>query len=101
MAFAESEFEIKDNQGSSVPFNGTATTTPQNIPAVAGNVISGFVLSVDGQNVEVSTDGGSNYYAVPRNGSISWDVKGEITQIQVRTSSGSTGFSGIVNLEDY
>lgn len=94
------QFESSDNIGSTVAFNGTATTSVQSIPAVADKIISGFGLTVSGNNVEISTDGGATFFRLPRRASITWDVKGEIRQIQIRTSSGSTDFDFLINFED-
>ena len=101
MVDSNPEFEISDNDGSSVAFNVTATTTFQNVPSVAGNRISGFLFNMDGSNVEISTDGGTTYFQFPRNATGFKDVKGSPTQIQVRTSSGSTDVSLWIDFETY
>jgi hypothetical protein len=93
--------EISDNLGSTVAYTGTATTSVQNVPSVADKVISGFGLTVSGNNVQISVDGGTTFFNVPRRGSITWDVKGEIQQLQIKTSFGSTDFDLLINFEDF
>lgn len=93
------QFETSDNDGSTTAFSGTATTTPADIPAVADKVISGFVFQVDGENVEISADGGTTYFKVPKKGTGSKDIKGNITQLKVRTSTGTTDYSFWVDFE--
>ena len=100
MANEIGQHEISDICGSTEAFSGTATTIVQDIPSVAGNIISGFMFSVDGNNVQISADGGVTYFNVPRKATGYKQVKGEITQLKVRTSSGSTGFDFWVDFED-
>lgn len=101
MADLVSQMEIEDNSGRSQAFNGTASTTVANVPAVAGEAISQLLLYVDGKNVEVSFDSGTSFFLMPDNGVLSWDVKGGITQVQIRTSSGTTDYSMLINFEEY
>ena len=100
MANTFGQFESSDNQGSTEAFSGTATTTPANVPAVAGNKISGFLFTVDGNNVEISVDGGTTFWQVPKKATGYKDVKGEPTQLQIRTSSGNTDYSLWIDFEE-
>lgn len=92
--------EIKDNVGSTEGFSGTATTSVANIPSIAGNIISGFMFQVTGSNVQISADGGTTFFDLPKNATGFKDVKGEITQLQIKTSSGSAPYSLWVDFED-
>jgi hypothetical protein len=100
MADILDQFEIKDNIGSTVAFNGTATTSVQSVPALAGTSISDALIISSGRRLQVSFDGGGTFLNVPRNGAIAWNVKGQVAQLQVRTSSGTTDFDLLINFED-
>jgi len=89
-----------DNTGRTEAFTGTATTTVQSIPLVAGEVISSFVFAVDGKNVKISADDELSFFNVPDKGMGSKDVKGGIKQLQVKTSSGSTDFDLWVDFKE-
>lgn len=95
------QFESQDNTGSSVAYSGTATTTIANIPVSADKAISGFMFSFDGANVEISMDGGITYFEFPKNSYGYKDIKGEPTQLKIRTTSGSTGYNILIDFEDY
>ena len=98
---AESQFELKDNLGSTISYSGTATTTPASVTGGPGNIISGALITAVGSNVEVSFDLGTTYYPLPRNATMSWDAKGEIRELFIRTSGGSRQYACIINFEDY
>lgn len=100
MANEIAQFEISDNAGRTEAFSVTATTTPQSVPAVAGEQISGFLFSIEGRDVEISTDGGTSYFPFPRDAQGAKDVKGEITQLSVRTSAGSATVNLWIDFED-
>ena len=101
MADEIGQFETEDNAGSTQVFTGTATTTPSNVPAVAGNAISGVGIVARRGNLEVSFDGGLTFWPFEQTReSLTWDVKGRITQLVVRTSSGSVDYRIIINFED-
>lgn len=94
--------ETKDNDGSTVAYSGTATTTVSNIPAIAGNVISGCEIVNRGSiNLEISFDGGATYATLEKKESLSWDIKGNITQIKVKTLVDTTVYGCIINFEDF
>lgn len=93
-------FEINDNDGSTVGFSGTATTSITDIPSVADKRISGFMFTVDGENIQISADGGTTYFDVPKKGNGAKDIKGDITQLKIRTSTGTTDYSLWVDFED-
>ena len=84
--------EIKDNKGTSTAFSGTATTGVTNLPTVAGNVISNATIYADKKDLQVSFDNGTTYFTFLGSGSLVKNVKGNITQIQVKTVVGSIDF---------
>lgn len=94
--------ETSDNVGSTKAFQGTATTTPSNVPAVAGNKISQAGVSNTGSiDLQVSFDGGVTFTTLLKKEFLSWDIKGEPTQLIVKTPSGSTTYDILINFEDY
>lgn len=101
MADIIGQHEISDNQGGTVAYSGTATTTFANVPSVAGNSISGCLIVADGGNLQASFDGGTTYHDFAEDEALSWDVKGEITQLRVKTSSGTCDYRIIINVEEY
>lgn len=100
MADVLGQFEISDNSGSTEAFSVTATTSVQSVPSTPGEIISGFMFSVNGNNVEISADGGVSFFKLPKDAVGAKDIKGEITQLQVRTSSGSTALELWIDFED-
>lgn len=93
------DFETSDNDGSTVAYSGTATTTFASVPASPGARISGFMFQVAGENVQISADGGTSYFDIPKKGTGAKDVKGEITQLRIKTSSGTSAYSLWVDFE--
>jgi hypothetical protein len=100
MADVIGQHEISDNNGTTEGFSGTATTTPANVPLSAGNVISGFMWAVDGENVEISADGGASYFLLPKKSEGFKDIKGEPTQLIIKTSSGTAGYALWIDFEE-
>lgn len=92
--------EIKDLEGSTVVYSGTATTTPANVPSSAGAIISGALVENTGSlDLQISYDGGTTYFTLGRGENVSWTIKGRITQIKVKTPSSTTTYQAIVNFE--
>jgi hypothetical protein len=99
---SESQFEQKDNQGSTVAVNGTATTVVANVPAVAGNIISGFSVWNDGAvPLQISFDGGTTFHDHDKKSFMSHNIKGEPRQLQVKTASSTAAYRILFNLEDH
>ena len=101
MTFKGPQFEGRDNNGSTVAFSGTATTTPADVPGSPGNRISGFMFSVDGENIQISADGGASYFDVPKKAIGYKDIKGEPTELKIKTSSGSTDYNLWIDFEAF
>lgn len=96
------DVEIRDNTGSTKAYSGTATTTAANIPATAGNVISGCEIANRGSvDMQVSFDGGATFTTILKKESLSWDVKGNIQQLQIKTAASTTTYDALINFEDY
>ena len=96
------QFEVQDNKGTSVTYSGTATTTSANVPSSAGNKISGFGLDNTGtEDMQISMDGGTSWKTVDKKAYFSWEVKGEPTQLQVKTLANTTTYEITINFEDY
>jgi len=95
-----SDHEVVDNEGSTVVETGTATTTPANVPSAADKIISGFAVdNLGSESLSVSMDGGTTFKAVKKKEFFSWNVKGNITQLVVKTLSGSTAYEIVINHE--
>jgi hypothetical protein len=92
--------ETQNNIGTTESYTGTATTTPADVGS--GNVISGAIIVTLGRNIEVSFDGGSSYFPMPKKSeAVSVDVKGEPTSIKIKTTSGTADYKMILHHEDY
>lgn len=96
----EQSEEIKDNEGSSVAYSGTATTTPADVPSSPGNIISGVSIFNGLNDIQVSFDGGSTYITIGRRAFFSHNVKGEITQFKIKTPSATSDWEALVNFEE-
>lgn len=86
MANEAPRFEGADLQGGTLQASGTVGTTPVNVPAVAGGLISEFLIQCpedqsDQYTLQVSLDGGSNYLTMYPGGAWAWTPKGDIRQI--------------------
>lgn len=115
MPFTEGQFEFKDNLGSTEVFGGpegtsigTVSTSVTNVPAAVGKIISGYqiqVISNDNNNLLISFDSGNTFSFVEmrRRNFRSSDVKGEIRQIQLKTTGGTISdakFEFVLNFEE-
>lgn len=93
------QWETSDNEGSTVSYNGTATTSNSNVPSVSGNVISQFLIIADDNNLQGSFDGGTTFHSFKKGEAFTWDLKGSETQIVLKTSSGTADWRAVLNLE--
>jgi hypothetical protein len=99
------QFEITDTAGSTVHVNGpAAVTTAINVPAVATTVIAEIAIANDPTNLvnaklEISFDGGTNYYPVLRGGTMTWTPKGNMTQVKIKASYVGMKYYVLINLD--
>ena len=102
MADDESFFEIKDTSGSTEAFSGVlANNVTADVPAVAGNIIAQVMVLAVNRDLDISFDGGSSYFTIPRRDSLSWPAKGNITQIRLRGTGNNTRWRALLNLENH
>lgn len=94
--------ETSDNVGSTKAYQGTATTTASTVPGVADKVISQVGITNTGSSdLQVSFDNGSTYTTLIKKEFLAWDVKGEITQLYVKTPTSSSTYDILINFEDF
>jgi len=91
---------IMGNKGASTAYVGTATTSVASVPSVAGNAISQCLIRALDKNIEISLDGGTTFLMMEKNDALTWDVKGEITQIQIKTSVATGAYRMLINTEE-
>lgn len=104
MADSVPEFEQVNQTGSVVVINSTATTGGALFPSVAGNAIDKFSLVnlENSRDLQWSLDGGTTFVTLP--GGTSWDdqkLKGDVTQIFLRSGSSTVNFQLVLELEAY
>jgi len=93
--------ETRDNDGRSEAFSGTATTSVANVPSSAGQIISGVAIWNDATiGLQVSYDGGTSFHDHDKKSFTSHNVKGNITQLQVKTAASTADYRMIINFED-
>ena len=98
------EFEITDRLGTTDQFDGTVDTLGVQVPAVAGNSISEIMVRSALSNptavkLLVSFDGGTTFFTLNRSESITWGLKGDILQIDIKASSSTADYEIIMNRE--
>ena len=104
MAFKLGQFEVRDTKGTTSHFNGTVGTSSTAVPSSPGSVISQAIVkqpASDSANkiLSVSFDGGTNWYTLEPGLSLTWPVKGALTQIHIKGNVASTGYEIILNRE--
>lgn len=97
------QFEISDIEGTTAHFNGSATVFPVQIPSVPATPISEVIIKntnvIGLLKLQVSFDGGDNYFDIDTGDAIVWGLKGEVKSIYVKASSGSVSYQIIMNRE--
>ncbi len=101
MADQPTQFETKDLLGSTETYSGTATVTPQSIPASPGKVIQTYLIENLGvKSLLYSDDGGTTWKTLVKGSWIIWDPKGGVYQFQIKTTApDTTDFEAKVNFE--
>ena len=97
---SSSVIETEDNLGSTEAFSGTANTTPADVPGSPDKVISQALIAADDRDLQVSFDGGTTYFTFNKSEILTWDVKGKITSLKVKTPTGTAAYRIILNFED-
>ena len=98
-------FSSTPNSGATTKmYSGTVTTTPINLPSVAGNnIIEAFVknpsTNVGAAILLYSYDGGNTYHELTRTSWDSWDIKGDVAQIQIKAFAGTINYEVKLNIE--
>jgi len=106
MADRKLQQETIDVRGETVHINETFTTSEVARPAVASGVISEVLIDVleteddDTGDLLVSFDGGTLFKRIHTGGALIWSVKGRVTQIKLKTTSGSIDAELLINRED-
>ena len=100
-----SQFEIKDNTGSTEHFNSSVTTVVS-VPSIADKIISEVYLqnvsTAANRTLQVSFDGGSNFVSIARNSHLAWTPKADLKQLRVKSATASSvDYEFIINFEDY
>ena len=92
------------SQGTTTPFTGTATTAPAAVPAVAGNVITDWLVRSNTDNpatrrLQFSFDGGANYFSLRAGEAMSGTflTTSAITQLLVKTAASTAQYEIILN----
>jgi hypothetical protein len=98
-------FELEDTRGTTSHFNGSVTTVVS-VPAVADKAISELIIQNRSNSVndvlDISFDGGSNFFSITRSGNLAWTQKGSATQIKIRSrNGGSVDYQILINFEEY
>lgn len=88
--------------GTLTAYSGTATTSVSNIPSTAGNNIVEAIIKNDDvfTDLLVSFDGGTTYFTIDPRSSLSIDkVRGNITQVKLKTNAGTASYDAILGAE--
>jgi len=86
--------------GDTIQDNDTATTSPVDVPAVAGGVITDILIentNSSAATLQVSLDGGTNYFDMDKKSTLDGPINADITQIKIKASSGTCDYQYIIN----
>jgi len=101
MADLAPQFEGQDNVGRTQVYAGTAGIVESLVPLASGQIISGVGIdNVSNTEFLVSFDGGTSFKTIDKSSFLSWNIKGEIRQLRVKTLSGTADYEIIINFED-
>ena len=104
MGVSSGRIEIRDLEGSTTHEVGTVGTTPVDLPSSADKAISELLINTQAidsatKTLQISFDGGTNYFTLKRNTLVGWSVKGRLQQIKVKGSAASTNYDILINFE--
>lgn len=96
-------FEVTDLDGNTFQETSTVGTIPVNVPAVAGEVISEFIVQcppdqADTVRLLVSVDG-ANFLTMTPSGFWAWTPKGQIRQLTLKASESGVQYEVVLNRE--
>ena len=102
---ARPEREARDNEGTTLQFNGTVGTTEINVPSSPGNLISEFIIecmerSPTGSLLYVSLDGGTTFKTLSVGDVWCWTPKGNILQLKIKGSQSGVMYESVINTEE-
>ena len=83
-------------------FNGTVGTSSTAVPASAGNTIFQVLVknprtNAFAETLEVSFDGGTNFFVLRRNDTLSAENLGDLTQIEIKGSTASVDYEIVLS----
>lgn len=103
MGISSGVVETENLSGVTAHYNGTVGTTPVNIPSVAGGVIQSILIDNTNTDstkaLEVSFDGGTNYKTIGSGSSLSFTLKGDLTQVSLRGAVAACDYEILLNTE--
>jgi hypothetical protein len=95
--------ETVNTKGLTSHFNGTVGTTAVDIPSSAGGIIQSVLIdniNTDStKSLEVSFDGGTTYKTITSASTLSYTIKGGLTQIKLRGAVASCDYEILMNRE--
>jgi len=102
MSLKRPGFETSDLDGSTVAFSQTGIgTSPVSVPASPDKVIAEILIrNLKNKELLTSFDGGTTFFPIPKKSSLAWSAKGRITQVEFKTSSGTTDADVLINFEE-
>ncbi len=102
---SKAEFEITDNKGSTLQFDGTVDDTGSVFPDPAQTPVSEFIVQCpDDQDIDnrlLISVNGSDFLTIQPSGHWAWTPKGRsVTQITLKANTGATTkYELVMNLE--
>lgn len=105
MAESPERFEIADNQGTTLQFDGTVGTTPESFPDPAQTPISEFLIQCpedqDIDNRLLVSINGSNFITLYPTGAWGWTPKGSsVTQLTIKGNQAGVKYELVMNIEE-
>ena len=96
------QFEVDDSSGTTEHFNGSATTTAQNVPPTGTTVVSEVLISCpqqSGSNKLLVSFDNTNFITLEKGEKLAWGLRGGLRQFKVKSSGGSVAFEVLMNKE--
>lgn len=93
-------FSLSQFEGETSHHSGTVTTTPTQVPAVEDMVISDILIkntTLMEEDLEVSFDGGANFFKVPSGDAFAWTPRGAIKSVLLKAGASSADYQILMN----